>query len=163
MKAVFLDIDGVLNCKRTRNPRKFPFIVDPTLLARLRRLLDSTGAQVVLASSWRFDPVGMLAVKYYEVPFTDTIPDEPNEPRCKEILDWLGAHPDVERFIVIDDQDDELDPLPLFQPTRNTGLTDEIVKAAVDYLNGKTDKDMRRNKLVRICQNIASRIVGHKG
>jgi hypothetical protein len=163
MKAVFLDIDGVLNCKRTPNPRKFPFMVDPVLLARLRRLLDLSGAQVVLASSWRFDPVGMLAVKYYEVPFTDTIPDEPKQPRCEEIRDWLRAHPEVDRFIVIDDEDDELDPLPLFQPSRKTGLTDDMVKAAADYLNGKTDKDMRRNKLVRICQNIASRIIGHKG
>jgi hypothetical protein len=72
-------------------------------------------------------------------------------------------HPEIERFIVIDDEDDELDPLPLFEPSRNTGLTDEMVTAAADYLNGKTDKDMRRNKLVRICQNLASLVVGHKG
>jgi hypothetical protein len=51
MKIVFLDIDGVLNCRKTANPRKFPFIVDQTLLERLNRLLQSTGAQVVLASN----------------------------------------------------------------------------------------------------------------
>src|SRR5436305_2250621 len=154
MKAIFLDIDGVLNCKQTANPRKFPFIVDPVLLGRLRRLLELSGAQVVLSSSWRFDPVGMLAVKYYEVPFTDTIPDEPDQPRCKEILDWLDAHPGVERFIVLDDEDDELDPLPLFQPSRRTGLTDDMVTAAADYLHCKTEKDMCRNRLVRLCQDI---------
>src|SRR5438105_2395976 len=71
MKTIFLDIDGVLNCKQTPNPRKFPFIVDPALLARLRRLIELTGAQIVLTSNWRFDPVGMLAVKYYEVPCAD--------------------------------------------------------------------------------------------
>lgn len=163
MKVIFLDIDGVLNCKQTPNPRKFPFIVDSVLLARLRRLLELAGAEVVLTSNWRFDPVGMLAVKYYEVPFADTTPDEGSPPRCQPILDWLKRHPDVERFIVIDDEDDELDSLPLFQPSPSTGLTDEMVKAAADYLNGKTDKDMRCNKLVRICQNIASLVVGHKG
>jgi hypothetical protein len=163
MKVIFLDIDGVLNCDRTPNPRKFPFIVDPKLLARLRRLLDLTGAEVVLASNWRFDPVGLLAAKYYKVPFVDTLPDEGDPPRCQPILDWLQMHPEIERFIVIDDEDDELDPLPLFEPSRNTGLTDEMVTAAADYLNGKTDKDMRRNKLVRICQNLASLVVGHKG
>jgi hypothetical protein len=27
MRVIFLDIDGVLNCKRTPNPRKVPYIV----------------------------------------------------------------------------------------------------------------------------------------
>src|SRR5437016_11217577 len=87
----------------------------------------------------------------------------PKEPRCKPILHWLRRHPDVERFIVIDDEDDELDALPLFQPSRSTGITDEMVEAAAGYLNGKTDKDMRRNKLVRIFQNLGSLLIGHKG
>ena len=33
MKIIFLDIDGVLNCDKTPNPRKFPYVVDPKLLA----------------------------------------------------------------------------------------------------------------------------------
>ena len=90
-------------------------------------------------------------------------PDLEGEPRCNAILEWLRCHPDVERFIVIDDEDDELDALPLFQPLRSTGLTDEIVEAAADYLNGKTDKDMRRNKLVRIFQDLSALVIGHKG
>ena len=56
MKVIFLDIDGVLNCKSTPNPRKFPYIVDPALLARFKGLLDRTGAEVVLLSTWRHDP-----------------------------------------------------------------------------------------------------------
>ena len=42
MKIIFLDIDGVLNCKETPNPRKFPFMVDDTLLQRLKLLLEMT-------------------------------------------------------------------------------------------------------------------------
>jgi hypothetical protein len=38
-----------------------------------------------------------------------------------------------------------------------------MVDAAADYLNGKTDKDMRRNTVIRIFQNLGSLIVGHKG
>ena len=163
MKVVFLDIDGVLNCKRTPNPRKFPFIVDPVLLTRLNRLLELTGAKVVLASNWRYDPAGMFSARHYGVPFIDTTPDLPNEPRCNPIADWLRRHSDVERFIVIDDEDDELDDLPLFQPSRSTGITDDMVRGAADYLNGKTDKDMRHNKLIRIFQNLGSLISGHKG
>jgi hypothetical protein len=163
MKIIFLDIDGVLNCKQTPNPRKFPFIVDSRLLRRLDRLLELTGAQVVLSSNWRFDPAGIFSAKHYGVPFIASLPDFPGEPRCNPITEWLRGHPDVERFIVIDDEDDELDSLPLFQPLRSTGLTDEIVEAAADYLNGKTDKDMRRNKLVRIFQDLSAVVVGHKG
>src|SRR5437016_14296311 len=87
----------------------------------------------------------------------------PKEPRCKPILDWLRHHPGVERFIVIDDEDDELDDLPLFQSSRSTGITDEMVDAAADYLNGKTDKDIRRTKLVRMLQNLSSFVSGHNG
>jgi HAD domain in Swiss Army Knife RNA repair proteins len=163
MKVIFLDIDGVLNCNRTPNPRKFPFIVDPILLRRLHRLLELTGAKVVLSSNWRYDPAGMFSARHYGVPFIDTTPDLPGEPRHNPIVEWMRRHSDVERFIVIDDEDDELDALPLFQPLRSTGLTEDIIVAAADYLNGKTDKDMRRSKLVRILQNLSSLIVGHKG
>jgi hypothetical protein len=163
MKIIFLDIDGVLNCKRTPNPRKFPFIVDATLLKRLERLLDQTGAKVVLSSNWRYDPAGLFSAKYYGIPFIDTTPDLPGEPRCEAILEWLRHRQDVERFIVIDDEDDELDPLPLFQPSRREGLTDEMVKKAADYLTGKTDKDMRRSLVVRCWQNLYSFVIGHKG
>jgi hypothetical protein len=163
MKLIFLDIDGVLNCRNTPNPRDLPYIVDEELLARLRRLLDRTGASVVLSSTWRYDPAGIYSAKHYGVPFIDVIPDLPHEPRCKEILAWLRDHPEVDRLIVIDDEDDELDSLPLFQPSSRTGLTEEIVARAADYLNGKTDKDMRCNRFVRAVQNLHSVFTGHRG
>jgi hypothetical protein len=57
---------------------------------------------------------------------------------------------------VIDDEDDELDDLPLFQPSCKTGLTPEIAKAVERYLDGKTDQTMRASALVRLGQNIHS-------
>ena len=86
MKAIFLDIDGVLNSDATPNPRKFPYIVDQRLLARFKQLVDATGAMVVLSSTWRVDPVGLLAAKLYEVPFHDVCPDTP------------GARPAAKRY-----------------------------------------------------------------
>jgi hypothetical protein len=44
MKAIFLDIDGVLNCDATPNNRKFPYIVDDRLLARFSELVKATEA-----------------------------------------------------------------------------------------------------------------------
>jgi hypothetical protein len=79
------------------------------------------------------------------------------------VLAWLKAHPRVKRFVVIDDEDDELDELPLFQPSASTGLTEKIANGAANYLAGKTDEDMRGNAVVRILQNIKSALKGHEG
>jgi hypothetical protein len=154
MKVIFLDIDGVLNCDKTPNPRKFPYIVDRRLLARFKKLVDRTGAKVVLSSTWRCDPVGLFAAKHWGVPFIDVCPDRPRSPRRREITSWLADHPKVTRFAVIDDEDDELDDLPLFQPSSKTGITPEIVKGVERYLNGDTDETIRDNAVTRIGQNI---------
>jgi hypothetical protein len=83
--------------------------------------------------------------------------------RSKEIVTWLWNHPEVTRYAVIDDEDDELDELPLFQPSSRIGLTEKIVEGVTDYLNGKTDKDMRCSRLVRVMQNLHSVFTGHRG
>jgi hypothetical protein len=156
MKVIFLDIDGVLNCKSTPNPRKFPYIVDKKLLARFHKLLARTGAKVVLSSTWRVDPVGLYAAKYWGIPFIGTCPDMPRAARCKEVIAWLAEHPRVSRYVVLDDEDDELDELPLFQPSAATGLTREIAVGVEKYLNGKSDETIRCNAIVRLGQNVRS-------
>jgi HAD domain in Swiss Army Knife RNA repair proteins len=92
-----------------------------------------------------------------------TIPDMPKEPRVVEIKAWLKRHSSVERFAVIDDEDDELDELPLFQPSSKTGITQEIARGVANYLSGKTNEDMRCNKVERFIQNIQARVKGHIG
>jgi Swiss Army Knife RNA repair-like protein len=163
MKVIFLDIDGVLNSTATPNPRKFPYVVDEKLLKHLLFILEQTGAQVVLSSTWRYDPVGRLAAKHAGIPFVDVTPDMPGAPRCGEIEAWLDAHPDVERHVVIDDDNDCLDELPLFQPFASEGLTAEIARGVIDYLNGKTETDIRRGSLVRAAQRLRAAVSGHQG
>ena len=163
MKVIFLDIDGVLNCTSTPNPRKFPYIVDPKLLKRFKRLVQRTGAKVVLSSTWRYDPAGLFSAKHWGIPFMDVIPDMPKRPRRDEVLAWLKTHPKVKRFVVIDDEDDELDQLPLFQPSASTGLSEKIANGVANDLAGKIDEDMRCNAVVRALQNIKSAFKGHEG
>jgi len=163
MKVIFLDIDGVLNCAKTPNPRKLPYVVDPKLRRRFERLVERTKAKVVLASTWRYDPAGIFSARHWSIRFIDVIPDMPGRPRRDEILAWLKHHPRVKRFAVIDDEDDELDELPLFQPSAATGLTTEIGKGVADYLDRKTDRDMRRGPLVRVLQNVQSVFKQHAG
>jgi HAD domain in Swiss Army Knife RNA repair proteins len=153
-KVIFLDTDGVLNCNTTPNPRKFPYVIDGILLARFQELVRTTKAKVVLSSTWRVDPIGVLAARYFQVPFDDVCPDLPGSPRCEEIISWLREHPDVTRYVVLDDSDDCLDELPLFQPSSKTGLTPEIAKGIEDFLAGRSDRDMRLNAITRLGQNI---------
>jgi hypothetical protein len=72
----------------------------------------------------------------------DAAPDMFKRPRREEILAWLKERPNVKRYVVIDDEDDELDDLPLFQPSAKTGIS------------GKTNETMRRNVLERLVQNV---------
>ena len=163
MKVIFLDIDGVLNTRKTHNPRKLPYVVEKGLVERLRRLRSKTRAKVVLISTWRYDPAGLFSAKRYGIPFMGCTPDLPHRPRRDEILAWLKKHPDVTRFAVIDDEDDELDELPLFQPDPAEGLTPSLTKAIVSYLAGKTNYDRRRNLVVRLASNISNLVTGHPG
>jgi hypothetical protein len=163
MNVIFLDIDGVLNCKDTANPRNFPYVIDRKLLKRLLRLLVRTKAKVVLTSTWRYDPAGLFSAKHWGIPFIDVTPDMPKKPRRDEILAWLRKHPKVKRYVVIDDNDDALDDLPLFQPSSATGLTEDILKGVVAYLTGKSDSDMRCGPVARLVQNVKSALKMHEG
>lgn len=156
MNAIFLDIDGVLNSEESHNPRNFPYFIDDVLLGRFKELVRLTDAKVILSSTWRVDPIGLLAAKYFSVPYDDICPDLPGAPRCEEVISWLRGHPEVVRYVVLDDDDDCLDELPLFQPSQRTGLTPEIAKGIEEFLAGRSDKDMRANALTRLTQNIHS-------
>jgi hypothetical protein len=163
MKVLFADIDGVLNTKNTSNPRKLPYVVDKKLVGRLNRLTARTGAKVVLISTWRYDPAGLFSAKRYGIPFIGCTPDFPHRSRCDEIRAWLRKHRPVTRFAVIDDDDDELDELPLFQPHPDEGLTASLANEIVSYLAGRTDQDQRRNAVVRLAKNLSNLITGHRG
>ena len=64
---------------------------------------------------------------------------------------------------MLDDDDDELDELPLFQPSAATGLTEDIAKGVIRYLDGKTNNDMRKNYVERLFENARAVVKGHKG
>jgi hypothetical protein len=97
-------------------------VIDPILLERLKRVVENTQSKIVLSSTWRLDPIGVLAAEHWGLPPFDVCPDMPGSARRQEMFDWLRRHSDIERLVVIDDEDDELDDLPLFQPSLRRGL-----------------------------------------
>ena len=154
VRVIFLDIDGVLNCKKTPNPRDLPYIIDSRLLRIFLRIVARTRAKVVLISDWRHDPAGLFSARYWGIPYVDIVPYLPKRSRGEQILLWLRKHPRVTRYVVIDDDDDQLDNLPLFQPPASKGITAKIANGVVKYLQGKTDKDMRSGALIRTVENV---------
>jgi len=54
--------------------------------------------------------------------YQDVVPDRPKKSRGNQIRAWLRKNPKVYRYAVINDDDDQLDDLPLFQPSDSTGL-----------------------------------------
>jgi HAD domain in Swiss Army Knife RNA repair proteins len=152
-KVIFLDIDGVLNCKKTPNPRDLPYVIDKRLLHTFQRVVSRTRAKVVLISDWRHDPAGLFSARHRGLNYADVVPDLRRRPRGEEILAWLRDHPEVTRYAVIDDDDDGLDEFPLFQPSASTGLTGKIANGVVNFLLGKTDQDMRSGLVVRALEN----------
>jgi len=61
MKILFLDIDGVVNSRSTSNFHE-PYPIDPHMALLIARIKLSTGCDVVLSSSWRYDPEGFKNV-----------------------------------------------------------------------------------------------------
>ncbi len=53
MKVLFLDIDGVVNNKRTKKNFEGFTAIDPAMAALVQRIVQNTGCEIVLSSSWR--------------------------------------------------------------------------------------------------------------
>lgn len=128
MKIVFLDIDGVLNSRRTAlafkgYPHKFePGLpgFDPVAVGLVRKLVEHTQAQVVLSSSWRFDEREWVkAGPMLGLPIIDRTPvglhwhpdyqDHQQILRGHEIKHWLSEKPEVSHYVILDDDQDMLE------------------------------------------------------
>lgn len=147
MKVIFLDVDGVLNndftTTRTKQGAEF---VDDYLIERLKRLIDATGATVIMSSSWRYgrtckahhdDFVELLEkLESHGVHVEDYTPTMNTAHKSVEIKQYLQDHPEIEKFVVLDDDEIELYPEQHVETLNRYGLTDENVDDAIKILNG---------------------------
>jgi len=121
MRIIFLDIDGVLNVI-PQGHDEYGAIFHPHFVDNLKRIVDETGAKIVISSSWRHS--GFLAMKemwaFRNLPgeFLDITPShidmDRNLPfmerleRGSEIQEWLDNHPEVTSYVILDDDTDML-------------------------------------------------------
>ena len=151
MKVIMTDIDGVLNEDTTPTRTKSRMIfIDKEKLLRLKRIVDATGAKIVLSSTWRYDRDDdkfngdflELQEAFHNVglSFYDYTPiDALGIRRGMEIKAWLGAHPEVTNYIILDDELYDFAERGLLHRLVKTefcdgGLTEELAQEAIDML-----------------------------
>lgn len=123
-KVIFLDIDGVLNDEGKN--LKHGVYIDEEMTARLKKIVEATGAQIVLSSSWRYyyckyrenpdsvqgsDRVGLDMLndlfEKYELKISDCTERLSSGPYARplEIRTWLATEQDIKSFVILDDDD----------------------------------------------------------
>ena len=151
MKIIFTDVDGVLNDDTTPTRTKSHCLfIDQDKLLRLKRIVDATGAKIVLSSTWRYDrdddqyngDFGELQEAFHNVGLTFysfTPVDAIGIRRGMEIRAWLGAHPEATQFIILDDDFWDFAERGLLHRLVKTtfwdgGLTDALAQEAIIML-----------------------------
>ena len=154
MKIIFLDIDGVLNSKvYDRESTTEDGNIDKTRLPLVKRIVDETGAKIVLSTTWRkhwvreyacLDKTGKQLVDTLReagLEIYDKTPYHERYDRPGEIREWLDEHGgEVEAFVILDDAfgfGDLSDNLVKTDPGIGRGLMEKHVEKAIAILGRK--------------------------
>ena len=141
MKVIFLDIDGVLN-NLASLAEGVHMVPEKAIL--LRRLIEATGAKVVISSTWRMlydlrelGEILRLAGCWNGAPIDRT--PELRGSRGTEIQAWLDSGvTNVESYLILDDDSDMLESQmdSFIKTDMRTGLLSRELDRAIEILNG---------------------------
>lgn len=147
MKILFLDFDGVLNhvdWLSTADHAWGSMQLDPSRVALVQAIVDRTDAKIVISSTWRLyhkldELRTFLAERGFRGEVIDRTPDlyhqKHDRVRGDEIQDWLDRHPEVESYVILDDDSDMSTVAHrLVKTTFEEGLTEADVELAVRML-----------------------------
>ena len=166
-KIIFLDFDGVLNTEHYQSllqyqgkswQDEYGAFFDPNAVKQLKRIIDATGADIVIESSWKY--LGLDAMKeLWEIRnlpgrVIDITPSSVSDEylsnvdldnldasmlHCKgiEIASWLAEQTEDIRYVIIDDEYVILESqLPHFILTNPyEGITEEQANMSILILN----------------------------
>jgi hypothetical protein len=155
MKIIFLDIDGVLNSSQYRSQLGmgyFSEIIDRRKMPLLKHIVEETGAEVVLSSTWRkfwnpgekqSDPAGQYISDLFRehgLWIYSKTPVLENAGRSEEIQAWLDQHPYIDGYVILDDKDFGWPPSLRVRFVQTDlcgdGLEESQVRQAIDVLKG---------------------------
>lgn len=142
MKALFLDIDGVV-CLHGKENANEDEIFDGASCRRLREIIDATGCKLVLTSSWRLFPESIRSMFRQFKPFGITkenfLGRTPlRDDRGDEVMVYLKRHPQIDRFVALDDQPFYSKGFPqerLILTKEESGITEEIKVRCIAILH----------------------------
>lgn len=150
MKVIFLDIDGVLNCKSTKARCGQYIGIDTAKVKLVNAIVEKTGANIVLSSTWKEHWNKRTQVdKYMHNKFSKghieiyscTDQETKGWQRGNNIKKWIKEH-DVESWVVLDDEvfldydDDILERLVKTEwDDEDGGLNQKDVETAIKILN----------------------------
>lgn len=141
-KVLFLDIDGVVNCKETFTKGDL-FPLDKYCAFLVGKIQLDTGCDVVLSSSWRHHPESVAEVTKRVVAIRDVTGHCCSGIRGVEINNWINKNipykeRDDLRYAILDDDSDMLlwQKDHFFQTSfLSGGLTKEIAESVTAHLN----------------------------
>lgn len=162
MKIIFLDVDGVLNSDKTKERINGWVFVENYKIAIIRRIMNRTGARIVLDSTWRQGFYGVTQKKPGDLSDWGIEEYEALKQRCSEYGVWFFDHTEwpetgdrgaeiqrwiqkytkrgrdpIESFVIIDDVDiciSEKFPDNFVQTSGKYGITDEDAERAIKIL-----------------------------
>ena len=152
MKVIFLDFDGVITI-----PPRWTINIDK--LKNLEQIIDATDAKIVVSSSWRSSTIERTKnlilnhddynsinseMKWFIDNIYDVTPFVSDDKykgngRGGEIQTWLDAHPEVENYVILDDDSDMMisQLYHFIQTDWSFGLTEREVQIAIAVLQNK--------------------------
>ena len=163
-KIIFLDIDGVLNterwhCQTASNELQdeYGYKFDPVAVTNLSKIIEETGADIVISSSWKFMGLSKMRKMWKDrklpgnvIGITpNTVSDEfllnvdlDNMDimaiRGQEVKEWLMLNKnEITNYVILDDMNDILQEqeshFVWIDP--EVGITTENVEQAIMMLN----------------------------
>ena len=123
-------------------------MLDERAIVQLKKIIEATNAEIVLSSSWRWYKETRDKIHHQlrqkGIDFVDTTPREIDitMSRGAEIKAWLDNHPEVEKFVILDDDELQIEEyLPYHVKTNfKYGLTREEAAEAIKILNGEINE-----------------------
>ena len=123
-------------------------ILDERAICQLRRIVETTGAEIILSSSWRWYKDQRNTVhkqlKRKNIDFIDTTPIEITikMSRADEINAWLEKHPEIDNYVILDDEEiKDIKLIPhLVRTTFKHGLTRDKAEQAIKILKGELNE-----------------------
>jgi len=163
-KVLFLDIDGVLNTESWHTHAvggtakdQYGYTFDPVAVGNLKRIVDATGADIVISSSWKFMGLSTLLEMWEDRGLPGRVIDiTPNawsdemllntniedlaefSGKGYEIKEWMARHgKKVSNYVIVDDANEMLTEQQshFIEVCPNIGITEQDAEDIIKLLN----------------------------